>query len=239
MRTRLAILPAGTMPRSTEKAWLGAIDGLLATIQEETGSPAYHDYAVGSPVLSALAAAEPVSGIEYFTFGGTSPLLMRLGGWAFTPLSAVPLPHWPPFHWETVHTSLLALPPVLPMAPPELTYGVGDILVAAPRAHLPFSTRFNNPLNHAQVLWNKGVKTQVMAILRGEMVHQSSPIEQKLPEEARDHVDPARYKDGPRSDHRRLLRASRRRATLGADGSGSASAHAPRPPVLHPDTAGR
>jgi hypothetical protein len=124
-----------------------------------------------------LAEAEPVPGIEYFTFGGTSPLLLRLGMWAFTALSVVPQPQWPPYHWETEYTSLLGLWPDLPDMPPELTYGVGDLLVAATTSHLPFSIPINNSLNHAQVLWNERVMTQVMAILQGEL-----PIGQMLPQ---------------------------------------------------------
>jgi hypothetical protein len=167
----------GTVPNPVMDSWFGAIDSLLDRIQEETGSPAYHDYALGSPVLSALAAAEPVPGIEYFTFGGFSPILMGLGGWAFTPLSAVPQKlDQPRYHWETSFMGLLPLPFFVPGMPPEMVLGFGDLLVAAKMSHLPFSIQINNPLNHAQVLWDAGVKTQVMAILRGEL-----PIPLKLP----------------------------------------------------------
>jgi hypothetical protein len=150
-------IPVGTV--------LQALDSVLALIQNEVNAPAYNDYAVGSPTLSALAAAEPVPGITYFTFGGTRSVILNLRGWAFTPDSAVPQFNIPPFFWRTVYTTLFPLPPPLPF--PEVTPGVGDVLTAAPLTRLPFSVHRDNALNHAEALWDQALKVQVASILSG------------------------------------------------------------------------
>ncbi|WP_029136012.1 esterase/lipase family protein [Nakamurella lactea] len=141
------------------------IDALIDMIRAETDAPAYEDFRIGSPTLAALAAAEPVPGIEYYSFGGTTPFLSWLGVWQLSPLAAVPQGHTPPFHWESKYRNLTRIPPEMGGLPPELTYGEGDVLVSAARAHLPFSVRTDNSLNHAQVLWDPTVKLQVMSFL--------------------------------------------------------------------------
>jgi hypothetical protein len=72
--------------------------GGLATLRSEVNSPAYPEISPGSPVLTALAAAEPVRDVEYHTFGGTSTWFCRLRANIFAPESAFPLGQ---FHWTT------------------------------------------------------------------------------------------------------------------------------------------
>ena len=146
-------------------AAFAALDAVLALVQNEVNAPAYNDYAVGSPTLLALAAAEPVPGIQYFTFGGTRPVIVNLRGWAFTPDSALPQLNLPPFFWRTAYTTLFPLPPALPF--PELMPGIGDVLTAAPLTRLPFSMHRENVLNHAQALWDPALQLEVANILMG------------------------------------------------------------------------
>ena len=146
-------------------AAFAALDTVLGLIQNEINAPAYNDYAVGSPALLALAAAEPVSGIQYFTFGGTRPVFLNLRGWAFTPDSALPQANLPPFFWRTAYTTLFPLPPPLPF--PEVMPGIGDVLTAAPLTRLPFSVHRENALNHAEALWDPALQLQVASILGG------------------------------------------------------------------------
>ncbi|GAA3913921.1 hypothetical protein [Microbacterium invictum] len=148
-----------------QRPWAAeAIDDLLEMIQTQAGVPAFADFTIGSGTLAAIASREPVQGVEYYTFGGTSPIVVRLRGWAFTPTSVIPQFHDPPFFWSTFYQTLLALPPRdIPI--PELAWGVGDILTAASRTRLPFSVHTDNPINHAQALWDQRLKIQVHAIL--------------------------------------------------------------------------
>lgn len=141
------------------------IETLLAKVHEEAGALAYQDFAVGSPTLASIAAAEPVGHIAYYTFGGTKPVMFRVGGWAFTPESAIWQVHDPPFHWMTAYQALFAVPDFIPGLP-EGTPGAGDLLVAAARSSLPFSRHRENPLNHADCLWDPAIQSQVDAILR-------------------------------------------------------------------------
>jgi len=165
----------------------------LATLRTFLGDPAIAELAPGSPTLTAIAAAEPVPGIPFHTFGGTSTVLLRLWQRAYTPDSYAPLPvPFPLFHWGTspvplgfpfdaatfvpsqilvplpLMTEAITLMAGITAAAPEFTDGTGDFLVTNARAHLPFSTsRTVNALNHAEALWDPTLQMQVISILAG------------------------------------------------------------------------
>jgi hypothetical protein len=160
-RSQIEALP---IDPAAKQAILGWVIALIDMIQNEAGAPAYLDYQVGSPVLAALRVAEPVPGVEYFTFGGTRPALIHVRGWAFTLESAIPQWNVPPFHWTTAYQTFLPIPPPIPLLP-ELTPGAGDVLGSAASARLPFSVHRDNHLNHAECLWDDALKIQVAAIL--------------------------------------------------------------------------
>lgn len=50
--------------------------------------------------------------------------------------------------------------------PPELTHGIGDLLVTDVAARLPFAPHVTNSLNHAEALWDQTLQQQVISILR-------------------------------------------------------------------------
>lgn len=153
------------VPPHLQAAALLALDGLIDLVVKEAGAPAYTDYAVGAPTLLALAAAEPVPGISYFTFGGTRPVLRNLVGWAFTPESAVPiLDPLPKFHWSTAYVPVMPLPPPGSLPFPELLEG-GDLLTNSALTRLPFAAHRDNYINHAEALWADDLKAQVLAII--------------------------------------------------------------------------
>lgn len=152
------------VPPELKGVALHVLDDLISLVVAEAGAPAYTDFALGSPTLLLLAAAEPVPGIMYFTFGGTRPVLLNLRGWAFTPESAVPLPHLPPFHWSAAYVPLMPLPPPGALPFPELLEG-GDLLTSSAMARLPFAVHRDNYLNHAEALWDDALKAQIIAIL--------------------------------------------------------------------------
>ena len=168
--------------------------GPLTMLGAFVSDPALAELAVGSPTLAGIAAGEPVPGIAYHTFGGTSTVFSRLWAKVFTPDSTLPLPFFPSpiplFHHGTtpvsigapldaasfaplivgvpvpVVTELAIAVSLLAAATPELATGSGDLLVADSRAHLPFSaTRGTNPLNHAEALWSPALQAQVVGIL--------------------------------------------------------------------------
>jgi hypothetical protein len=169
--------------------------GLLTMLRSFTASPNLPELMPGSAVLATIAAGEPVPGIAYHTFGGTSTRGIRVLGDVYTPDSTfpwfVPFVPIPFFHWGStpvqigapldvasfapaallipptpVLTDLLAALGALAATTPELQQGFGDVLVSDARAHLPFSaTRTTNPLNHAEALWDPTLQSQVIAIL--------------------------------------------------------------------------
>jgi predicted esterase len=169
---------------------LPAASALLGMARTVVGSPAFPELAVGGATLASIAASEPVAGVEYHTFGGTSTHFARLRAHAFTPESALPIPipllPFPLFHWTTVPVQVgipvdpLSFVPIVPTVielqlllsaltamAPELQHGSGDLLVADARAHLPFSlTRTTNPLTHAEALYDLALQGQVVGILQ-------------------------------------------------------------------------
>lgn len=164
--------------------------GLLALLRSVTKNSNLPELAPGSAVLAGIAAGEPVPGIAYHTFGGTSTVALRLWADVYTPDSTIPLPWIPPFHWDSTpvmlgapldFASFAAIAFLLPMPfmvellavlealaarTPELADGAGDVLVSDANAHLPFSaTRTTNPLNHLEALFDPVLQSQVVAIL--------------------------------------------------------------------------
>jgi pimeloyl-ACP methyl ester carboxylesterase len=164
--------------------------GLLTMLRSRTGNPAVAELMVGSSILAGIAAAEPVGGVTYHTFGGTSTVFARLWAKVFTPDSTIPLPvPFPLFHHGTtpvpvgapldavsfaptlvvpvpVITELATTLGVLAATTPELRQGAGDGLVSDARAHLLFSaTRTTNALNHLEALADRTLQAQVVAIL--------------------------------------------------------------------------
>ena len=52
---------------------------------------------------ASIAPGEPVPGVTYHTFGGTSTVFSRLWATMYTPDSYLPWPvPWPFFHWGVV-----------------------------------------------------------------------------------------------------------------------------------------
>jgi pimeloyl-ACP methyl ester carboxylesterase len=165
--------------------------GILATMRAFTGNPALAELAPGSATLAAIAAGEPVPGIMYHTFGGTSTNAARLWAGVYTPDSTIPIPvPFPLFHWGStpvvvgtllnvvsfVPAAILVQLPIvieiltvltaLAASTPEVAPGAGDLLVSDARARLPFSTSHAaNPLNHVEALSDRTLQAQVVAIL--------------------------------------------------------------------------
>ena len=151
---------------------------LESVLRSQVNSPAYHEMAVGSPFLTDLQAGEtPLPGVVYATFGGTSVFLSRLLNWVYSPVSAIPQWHWPPFHhviyqseaWlcSPLINGLIPPSPAVGVALPELMHGFGDVLTTDDGAHLPFAPHHTNPINHAEALWDPGLQQQVLAVLAG------------------------------------------------------------------------
>jgi alpha-beta hydrolase superfamily lysophospholipase len=145
----------------------------------EVATPDLIEMAPGSTFLTQLASDEQARNIPgqvpMFTWGGTSPRLVRARNWAFTADSAVPhvVSVWPPkvsFHWQTTDQELVAVAdgvPVLAAIGPELATG-GDLLVTEPNTRLPWSTSHTtNPFSHADTLLNPTLQQQVLARLGG------------------------------------------------------------------------
>ena len=147
----------------------------LQWLVDQTNSPAYKDYEVGSPFLASLAKAEPVPGLAIDTFGGTSPALTRVHEWVFTASSLVPNFHLHGFQltvdftwatWDDPVLGIRTLANDIGAGVPELTAGKGDVLVADASARLPFSTHHSHPVNHAEALWDTAVLADGLGVLK-------------------------------------------------------------------------
>lgn len=149
------------------------VDAALGWLEDIVQLPAYQEMTMGGAFLTDLASGEAaLPNAEYHTFGGTSVLLTRVKCWVYTLSSSLPQWHIPPFHHTITHVEVPVVSPVLDSLPnltEEITEGAGDILTAESRAHLPWSTRRSNPINHAETYWDPNLQSQVLAIL-GESV---------------------------------------------------------------------
>jgi hypothetical protein len=190
----LAVTVAGLLARIRSGMVALGIPGsvFLATLSALVLNPTRAELALGAPTVG-VAAGEPVPGVAYHTFGGTSTTFARLWADVYTPDSYVmiPVPFAPFFHLATTpapvgspldaRSFLPALGPfavvphvvelavavgALVASTPELDGLQGDLLVADARARLPFSaTHTTNPLNHAEALWDPTLQAQVIALL--------------------------------------------------------------------------
>lgn len=146
-------------------------------LRNQVNSPAFQEMAVNGPFLNDLQAGEqPLPGVVYHTFGGTSVKLTRLLNWVYSPISSVPQWHWPPFHHIIFQDEAWLFSPLingLPQVPfegmflPEFVHGMGDVLTADEGARLPFATHHTNAINHGEALWDPNLQQQVLGVLAG------------------------------------------------------------------------
>jgi hypothetical protein len=126
-QTRLALAGMGITPPA-----------FLTALQATTADPTVAELAVGSSTLADTAAGEPVPGVAYHTFGGTSTVFARLWAKVFTPDSGVPIPVPIPapvplqvFHWGTT-PMLIGLPlDAASLAPAILVAVIAGVPVVA------------------------------------------------------------------------------------------------------------
>ena len=168
-----------------------ATPGFIASTLAMLTDPALAEMAPGNSVLTGIAAREPVPGVIYNTFGGTSTDWVRIWARAFAPLSYFPLFGFlPVFDWSTTTlqigtllnygsflpeqfilgpipgiTEVTTVLAALAATTPELRPGAGDTLVSDAGARLPFSSHRTNPLNHMEALYDAGLQRQVIALL--------------------------------------------------------------------------
>jgi len=170
-----AVLAIELAAISTAEAVVGVVGGpLLAAalgswLSAWVQGQDFQELQVGSTFLTDLASGEaPFPGATYVTFGGTNITYTRVRWWWFTPGSALPQWHWPPFDWQIDCSQVPGFSPELDDLPhpiPEVTPGQGDILCADARAHLPYSTPITRAVNHAQFLYDPSVQADVLRIL--------------------------------------------------------------------------
>lgn len=135
------------------KRLVAAVDLLVAV----TGMAGARELSATGPVLKGLEAGETKrAGVKYYTFGGTSPRVVRVYARVYSDGGQ---------DWKTEPKELLDFPGDLKISFDEMTRG-GDLLVTDASATLGFEdTHFKNALNHAEVLWNRGVQRKVASLL--------------------------------------------------------------------------
>jgi pimeloyl-ACP methyl ester carboxylesterase len=136
----------------------------------------------GSPFYQALQAQEPIrSGVRCISVGGTSPRLMRLYLWVFTPGSMVPKKSASgklEFHWRSRPIEARGASPipdglplkVLGIDVDEIMPGRGDGLTADKRCHFPPSfnaeEHISMALSHAEELWEPSLQVEIIKRLK-------------------------------------------------------------------------
>jgi hypothetical protein len=168
-------------------AFVTALSGMVL-------NPSRAELIPGNATLAAIAAAEPVAGVTYHTFGGISTDFARLWADIYTPDSTIPwfIPFvpFPLFHWGSTPVvvgvplniasfvpavlaaptplvvTLMSVATSLAAAAPDIAPLFGDLLVADARARLPFAaSHTTNYLNHLEALSDPTLQAQVVAIL--------------------------------------------------------------------------
>ena len=93
----------GTAATAFTGAGLPAAAAFATTLSGLALNPSRAELIPGNPTLAAIAAAEPVAGVTYHTFGGISTDFARLWADIYTPDSTIPwfIPFvpFPLFHW--------------------------------------------------------------------------------------------------------------------------------------------
>jgi len=159
-----------------------AVEGPLREVAIKIVSPMHQliddgskELAPDSPLITGLLTGDAaVPGVQYYTFGGTNPMIVRLYAWLFTPESAVPqykgLEQY--FHWKAKPAEVGLVSPLLDRATaivPEIKAGQGDSLVTDASARLPYAIHETDQLNHAEVLWDRPLQEKVVRILSGAL----------------------------------------------------------------------
>jgi len=169
-------------------------------------NPSRAELVPGNPTIAAIAAAEPVAGVTYHTFGGISTDFARIWADVYTPDSTIPwlLPFvpFPLFHWGSTPlvigvpmnvasflpaaalaspvpfvNEIMTLLVTLAATAPDIAPGFGDLLVSDAHSRLPFSTSHTtNFLNHLEALSDPALQAQVVAILLRLRVPVSSGV---------------------------------------------------------------
>ena len=150
----------------------GMCSGLNGFIESES-----RELAPNSSLIRGLAEGETaVPGVKYYTFGGTRPTYIRYYVWPLATTSSVPqfrvkgLSAKQYFIWEADPVEIPVLSPLFDRAggaAAEVTPGQGDGLVTDKSARLPFALHTTTDLNHAEVLWDRGLQRKVVSILKG------------------------------------------------------------------------
>jgi hypothetical protein len=140
------------MPAVGEKL-AGSIDVLVLL----AGLPGARELDGKGAVIKGIEAKETKrAGVKYYTFGGTSPRLSRVYARVYTDGGQ---------DWKTEPRQILDFPGALDIPFDEMKKG-GDLLVTDASSRLSFEDKhFTNKLNHAEVLWNRGVQKKVAALL--------------------------------------------------------------------------
>jgi pimeloyl-ACP methyl ester carboxylesterase len=135
----------------------------------------------GSPLFQAMEAHEPLpAGTRYLSVGGTSPRLLRIYLWTYTPDSLLPRKSSQgklEFHWRAAPLEAKVASPLpdglplklLGLELDEILPGRGDGLTADKRCRFPATFRAEEhlsvQLSHAEELWDPSLQATMIARL--------------------------------------------------------------------------
>lgn len=141
------ISPLATFARVIAGASRGEIARSVKRIAGFLQSSGLMELLPGSPLIMSMKMQKP-AGFRCISFGGTTPDLIRLGGLSLLEVFARVLPDI--------------------VVPEEIRPGLGDGLVSASSAVLPYADRHTDfPLNHVAMLFDAGVNEAVLREVEG------------------------------------------------------------------------
>ncbi len=129
------------------------------------------ELAPDGPLIRSLRDNErPISGVKYYTFGGTNPEYFKTYLWLFDASSSSPQYNGTTqiFVWQVKPIEIGTLSPIMNALrdfADEVKPGKGDGVVTDASARLPFSIHQTTLLNHAEVLWDRPLQQKVAQLL--------------------------------------------------------------------------
>jgi pimeloyl-ACP methyl ester carboxylesterase len=146
----------------------GTLSSSVKHVLDFLKSKALKELLPKSPFLKSLRDG-PLDWIYYISLGGTKPSLMSLYRWRWNSVSEEKS-----LRWFLNPEELFSIPEIFQKVipdrfyPDEIAEGKGDGLVSAESSKIPWcNEHYNFNLNHAQMLFDKGVRDLLVKTIEG------------------------------------------------------------------------
>ena len=155
------------------KQYDAVIGRTLVKFIAENAKPEHAEQRAESAMIKELNAHDKkLDGVSYYTFGGSTPRILRYYVWVYTKGSAVPhrSGQGVVFHRRAEPKEVSLVSPMWDKLPnpehfDEVTPGKGDILVTDASARLPWAKHRTLPISHQDAMFHEPLQRQVAALL--------------------------------------------------------------------------